>query len=198
MLRLYDVTQGSIAIDDCDIRRLAQRDLRRAIAVVPQDVVVFGRSVRDNIVFGHDEVTDEQLTEAARAAHALEFIEKLPDGFDTVLGVRGVTISGGQRQRIAIARAILKNPSILILDEATSALDKPSEELVRDALANLMRGRTTLVIAHRLATIERADRVLVLHQGRLVESGRHEDLLQAGGHYARLYQTGVWKGGQVA
>ncbi len=197
LLRLYDVTRGSISIDGCDIRGLVQNDLRRAFAVVPQDVVVFGRSIRENIMYGKRDATEEELVAAARAAHAFEFIDQMPAGFDTILGERGVTISGGQRQRLAIARAMLKDPSILILDEATSSLDKPSEELVRDALANLMQGRTTFVIAHRLATIENADRVLVLHQGRLVESGTHAELLDAGGYYARLYRTGAWQEGQV-
>ena len=198
LLRLYDVTEGSITIDGCDIRGLVQNDLRRSVAVVPQDVVVFGRSVRENILYGNRDATEEELVAAARAAHALDFVEQMPEGFDTVLGERGVTISGGQRQRIAIARAMLKNPSILVLDEATSALDKPSEESVREGLANLMKGRTTFVIAHRLSTIESADRVLVLHHGRLVESGSHAELLEAGGHYARLYRTGAWQEGQVA
>jgi ABC-type multidrug transport system fused ATPase/permease subunit len=198
LLRLHDVTGGSITIDGRDIRDLAQKDLRQAIAVVPQDIVVFGRSVRENIGYGRRDVTEAEIAAAARAAHAVEFIERLPKGFDTVLGVRGVTLSGGQRQRLAVARAIVKNPAILILDEATSSLDKPSEALVRDALANLMRGRTTIVIAHRLATIENADRVLVLHEGRLVESGTPADLLRAGGHYAWLHQTGAWAAGPVA
>jgi ABC-type multidrug transport system fused ATPase/permease subunit len=194
MLRLHDVTDGSITIDGRDIRDLWQKDLRRAIAVVPQDIVVFGRSIRENIAYGRQDATDEEIVAAARAANALDFIERLPEGFDTVLGVRGVTLSGGQRQRLAVARAIVKNPSILILDEATSSLDKPSEALVRDALANLMKGRTTIVIAHRLATIQGADRVLVLHQGKIVESGTPGDLLQSGGHYAWLQQAGAGEG----
>ncbi len=194
LLRHYDVTGGAITIDGRDIRELSQKDLRRAIAVVPQDIVVFGRSVRENIGYGRQDATDEEIVAAARAANALEFIERLPEGFDTVLGVRGVTLSGGQRQRLAVARAIIKNPAILILDEATSALDKPTEALVRDALANLMKNRTTIVIAHRLATIEGADRVLVLHGGRLVESGTPQDLLRARGRYAWLHQSGAWEG----
>jgi ATP-binding cassette, subfamily B, bacterial len=198
LLRLHDVTDGSIAIDGRDIRELSQKDLRRAIAVVPQDIVVFGRSIKENIGYGRQDATDAEIVAAARAANALEFIERLPEGFDTVLGVRGVTLSGGQRQRLAVARAIIKNPAILILDEATSALDKPTEALVRDALANLMTNRTTIVIAHRLATIQGADRVLVLHEGRLVESGTPADLLRAGGHYAWLQQSGAWEGGPTA
>jgi len=198
LLRHYDVTGGSITIDGRDIRELSQKDLRRAIAVVPQDIVVFGRSIRENIGYGRQDATDEEIMTAARAANALEFIERLPQGLDTVLGVRGVTLSGGQRQRLAVARAMVKNPSILILDEATSSLDKPSEALVRDALANLMKGRTTIVIAHRLATIEGADRVLVLHEGRLVESGTPHALLRAGGRYAWLHQTSAWERGPAA
>jgi ABC-type multidrug transport system fused ATPase/permease subunit len=198
LLRLHDVTGGSITIDGRDIRELSQKDLRQAIAVVPQDIVVFGRSVRENIGYGRRDATPEEIVAAAQAANALEFIERLPQGFDTVLGVRGVTLSGGQRQRLAVARAIVKNPAILILDEATSSLDKPSEAMVRDALKNLMKGRTTIVIAHRLATIEGADRVLVLHEGKLVESGAPADLLRAGGHYAWLHQTGAWEGGPAA
>jgi ATP-binding cassette subfamily B protein len=198
LLRLYDVTGGAITIDGRDIRELSQKDLRRAVAVVPQDIVVFGRSVRENIAYGRQDATAQEIAAAARAANALEFIERLPEGLETVLGVRGVTLSGGQRQRLAVARAILKNPSILILDEATSALDKPTEALVRDALANLMKGRTTIVIAHRLATIEGADRVLVLHEGRLVESGTPYELLRAKGRYAWLHQSGVWEGGPAA
>jgi len=194
LLRNYDVTGGSITIDGRDIRELSQKDLRRAIAVVPQDIVVFGRSIRENIGYGRQDATDEEIVAAARAANALEFIERMPEGFDTVLGVRGVTVSGGQRQRIAIARAIIKDPAILILDEATSALDKPTEVLVRDALANLMKNRTTIVIAHRLATIENADRVLVIQDGRLVESGTPGDLLRAQGRYAWLHQSGAWEG----
>jgi ABC-type multidrug transport system fused ATPase/permease subunit len=198
LLRHYDVTGGSITIDGRDIRDLSQKDLRRAIAVVPQDIVVFGRSIRENIAYGRQDATDAEIVAAARAAHALEFIERLPEGFDTVLGVRGVTLSGGQRQRLAVARAVIKNPAILILDEATSALDKPTEALVRDALTNLMKNRTTIVIAHRLATIEGADRVLVLHEGRLVESGTPHTLLRAGGRYAWLHQTGAWERGPAA
>jgi ATP-binding cassette, subfamily B, bacterial len=198
LLRHYDVTGGSITIDGRDIRDLSQKDLRRAIAVVPQDIVVFGRSIRENIGYGRQDATEEEIVAAARAAHALDFIERLPEGFDTVLGVRGVTLSGGQRQRLAVARAIIKDPAILILDEATSALDKPTETLVRDALTNLMKNRTTIVIAHRLATIEGADRVLVLHEGRLVESGAPHALLRAGGRYAWLHQTGAWERGPAA
>lgn len=198
LLRLYDVTGGGIEIDGVDLRELARDDLVDAIAVVPQDVLVFGRTVRENVLYGQPEATDDEIWDALQTANAADFVRALPGELDEVLGERGVTLSGGQRQRLAIARAVLKDPAILILDEATSALDTPNERAVRDALQALMVERTTLVIAHRLATIEGADRVLVLHEGRLVESGAHGDLLDADGHYARLYRMGRWDEGQVA
>lgn len=191
LLRHYEVTGGAIKIDDNDIRDLKQRDLRQSIATVLQNVVVFGRTLRENIAYRSPEASDEDVESAARAAHALEFIERLPNGFATIAGDRGTQLSGGERQRIAIARALLKDPQILVLDEATSSLDTESEQLVRQALDRLVTDRTTIVIAHRLSTVERADRVLVLHRGRLVESGKHADLLAKGGRYARLYRSGA-------
>jgi len=185
--RFYDPTDGAILIDGQDIRRYTLRSLRRQIGIVSQDTVLFDESVRYNIAYGREEATDEAIVEAARAAYAHDFIERLPEGYRTKIGENGVKLSGGERQRLAIARAILRNPPILILDEATSSLDAESERVVQLALANLMRNRTTLVIAHRLSTIQNATRILVLDRGRIVESGSHEDLLRRGGLYQRLY-----------
>ncbi len=187
LLRLADIQQGRILIDDQNIAHVAQTSLRRQIAYVPQEPLLFHRSIRDNISYGRPNATDEEIVEAARRAHALEFIEKLPRGFDTLTGERGVKLSGGQRQRIAIARAILTDAPILVLDEATSALDSESEKLIQDALANLMRGRTAIVIAHRLSTVASLDRIVVLSEGCIVEDGSHANLVDAGGEYARLW-----------
>lgn len=188
--RLYDVSDGAIFIDGRDIRDLKLASLREQIAVVSQDVHLFNDTVRANIAYGSYERndTDEKIKEAARAALADEFIRKLPRGYDTVVGERGMILSGGQRQRVAIARAILKNAPILILDEATSALDTESELLVQKALNNLMEGRTTIVIAHRLSTVARADRILVMSAGRIVETGSHNKLIKQNGLYRRLYE----------
>ncbi len=185
--RFYDVTGGSIRIDGMDIREATFTSLRENIGLVPQDTMLFNASVRDNILYGRLDATDEEVIEAAKAANAIEFIEKLPQGFDTMVGERGNALSGGQRQRIAIARAILKNPSILILDEATSALDTESEKIVQEALERLMKGRTALVIAHRLSTIQHADHIVVLQQGSVVEEGTHDELLALQGLYSHLY-----------
>jgi len=156
--------------------------------MVPQETTLFGGPIRENIGYGKLGASNEEIEAVARAAHAHEFISEFPEGYDTVVGERGVKLSGGQRQRIAIARALLKNPAILILDEATSSLDSESERLVQDALETLMQGRTTFVIAHRLSTVRRADRIIVLDQGRIVEEGSHDELLAGGGLYKRLYE----------
>jgi subfamily B ATP-binding cassette protein MsbA len=186
--RFFDVTGGRVTIDGTDVRDLRLAGLRGLIGLVTQDTVLFNDTVRNNIAYGHSELPLEAVRDAARAAYADDFVRQLPDGYDTVVGESGLRLSGGQRQRIAIARALLKNAPILILDEATSQLDTESEALVQQALANLMRARTTLVIAHRLSTISRADRIYVIADGRVVEQGRHDELLAAGGLYRRLYE----------
>jgi ATP-binding cassette subfamily B protein len=186
LLRFYDPESGRICVDGLDIASLDPLDLRRQIGLVPQETMLFGASARENIGYGRPGASDAEIEAAARAAAADEFIRDLPDGYDTFLGERGTRLSGGQRQRIAIARAILKDPPILLLDEATSSLDAESERLVQVALARLMRGRTTLVIAHRLATVQRADRIVVLEAGRVVAVGNHAELLRVSPLYARL------------
>jgi ATP-binding cassette subfamily B protein len=196
LLRLQDLQRGHILIDGQDVSKVTQVSLRQQIAYVPQEPLLFHRSVRDNIAYGKPSASFGEVKDAAVKANALEFIEQLPHGFDTLTGERGVKLSGGQRQRIAIARAILANAPILVLDEATSALDSESEKLIQDALANLMRGRTSIVVAHRLSTIAALDRIIVLSHGAIVEDGVHADLVNAGGEYARLWsrQSGAFLG----
>ena len=187
LLHFSDVGSGAISIDKQDIAAVSQRSLHEAIAYVPQDPMLFHRTLRENISYGQPEATDEAILEAAEKANALEFIEKLPHGLDTIVGERGIKLSGGQRQRIAIARAILKDAPILVLDEATSALDSESEKLIQSSLEVLMKDRTSIVIAHRLSTIAKLDRIIVLDNGMIVEDGTHKELLNNSGIYAKLW-----------
>lgn len=194
LLRLSDIQEGRIMVDGQDVSACTQQSLRRSIAYVLQEALLFHRSIAENIAYGRPDATMDEIREAARRANALEFIERLPQGFDTVTGERGVKLSGGQRQRIAIARALLADCPILVLDEATSALDSESEHLVQDALATLMCGRTAIVVAHRLSTVASLDRIVVLAGGKVVEDGPHHELIDADGEYARLWsrQTGAY------
>jgi ABC-type multidrug transport system fused ATPase/permease subunit len=185
--RFYDVTGGRITIDGSDIRKIKLASLRRNLGIVQQDVFLFSASIHDNIAYGRPDATRAEVEAAAKAAHLHEFVASLPKGYDTWVGERGITLSGGQRQRLAIARTILTDPPILILDDATSSVDTETEYLIQQALANLLQGRTTLVIAQRLSTIKRADLILVIQDGRIVERGRHEELVRRSGYYRRIY-----------
>lgn len=186
--RFYDPTAGRVLVDGIDVREITLASLRGRIAIVPQDTMLFSGTIAENIRYGRLDATDDEVNAAAEAANALEFIDKMPGGLNTVVGERGTRLSGGQRQRIAIARAVLRNPNILILDEATSSLDTASEYLVQQALDRLMRGRTTFVIAHRLSTVQRADRIIVIDQGKVAQTGTHNDLVATSGLYRTLYE----------
>jgi ATP-binding cassette subfamily B protein len=186
LLRFYDPEEGKVTLDGVDLRDMDRDVFRKQLALVPQDPVIFADSARENIRFGRPEATDAEVEAAAKAAAAHEFISKLPDGYDSDVGERGVMLSGGQKQRIAIARAILRDAPVLLLDEATSALDAESERAVQEAVDQLSEGRTTLIVAHRLATVKQADRIIVMDQGEIVAQGRHDDLVAEDGLYARL------------
>jgi len=185
--RFFDVSKGALRIDGNNVRKISFSSLRGSMGIVTQEVILFNDTIRKNIAYGQSDVTEEAIQKAAKAANALEFIEQTPDGFDTLIGERGVNLSGGQKQRLAIARALLKNPPILILDEATSALDTESEKMVQKAIEVLMKDRTVLVIAHRLSTVQNADKIVVLDKGKILEVGSHNELYEKGGLYRRLY-----------
>ncbi|MFN5846840.1 MAG: ABC transporter ATP-binding protein, partial [Flavobacteriia bacterium] len=188
LLHYYTINSGSILFDGIDINEIDLEYLRSHMAIVPQEVILFAGTIRDNVAFGKTDANEDEIIEAAKKANAWEFISSFPDGLDTQVGDRGIQLSGGQKQRIAIARAIIKNPTILILDEATSALDSESERLVQDALDKLMVGRTSFVIAHRLSTIKNAEKILVIQHGDIIEEGNHDDLIRAKGIYSNLVE----------
>lgn len=186
MLRFYDINSGKILFDDREIQDICLKDLRSQFAYVSQDPLIFSATAYENVLYGNPDASYQEVVDACKAAAALEFIEKLPQGFDTYLGVKGIRLSGGQKQRIAIARAFLKNPKILLLDEATSSLDAKNEQLVQKALENIMKNRTTVIIAHRLSTIRNADIIYLLKDGKIVEQGTHDQLIKNGHEYSRL------------
>jgi ATP-binding cassette subfamily B protein len=187
MPRFYDVTGGRITIDGADIRDATLASLRRAIGIVQQDVFLFSATISENIAYGVVDAREEDIVRVAKAARIHDFIVSLPEGYDTWVGERGITLSGGQKQRVAIARTLLMDPPILILDDSTSSVDTETEYLIQQALSELMRGRTTFIIAQRLRTVKNADQILVLRDGRVVEQGRHQELIRAGGHYQEIY-----------
>ena len=188
LFRFYDVNEGRIAIDGVDIREVTQGSLRAAIGIVPQDTVLFNDTIRYNIAYGRPGAAQDEIEEAARLARIHDFVQSLPQGYDTRVGERGLKLSGGEKQRVAIARTILKAPSILIFDEATSALDTQTEKEIQESLREVSRNRTTLIVAHRLSTVVDADEIVVLDGGRIVERGRHARLLEAGGSYAAMWR----------
>ena len=188
LLRFADVSHGVVSIDGQDIRSMRQDDLRRTISYVPQEPLLFHRTLKENIAYGKPDASDDEITAVAKKAHAHEFIKKLPKGYDTLVGERGIKLSGGERQRVAIARAMLKDAPILILDEATSSLDSISEKHIQEALGELMKGRTTIVIAHRLSTIQKMDRILVVENGHIVEEGTHQELVLSDGVYGAFWK----------
>jgi subfamily B ATP-binding cassette protein MsbA len=185
--RFYDPTEGRIMIDDYDLKQVTVESWYRQLALVPQETILFGGTILDNVRYGNPAADEQEIERACKAAHAHDFIMSLPDRYRTIVGEKGINLSGGQRQRLAIARAILKNPRVLLLDEATSSLDSESERLVQEALNRLMHGRTTFIVAHRLSTVQHADRILVLDKGRLVEEGTHAQLMERKGLYHYLY-----------
>ncbi|MHB8758309.1 MAG: ABC transporter ATP-binding protein, partial [Bacillota bacterium] len=187
--RFYEVSAGRVLVDGRDVRGVTLNSLRRNIGMALQETFLFSASIRENLAYGHPDATDEQIIAAAKAAQAHDFIMELPQGYETMVGERGIGLSGGQKQRVAIARAIVTDPRILILDDSTSSVDMETEHLIHLALREVMRNRTTFVIAHRLSTVKHADEIIVLEEGRIVERGRHEELLRIGGHYKRIYSV---------